>query len=172
MVNISKIHLHPNWRDQSKEDKGEVPSSLQVKYWKMYISQSESSKSKISKFAIWLALTLAGSKIRLRFLRYRQIYVFEVMWPFKRVKWRNNRKFVILYAVTLKGSKLLCVALSLTVSEITAILNIPFITSQSAIFNGRVNPITPEEASLKSIIIRYIWKSKFLLLTDDMENVY
>ena len=32
-------------------------------------------------------------------------------------------------------------------------------TSQSAIFDRRVNQIAPVEASLKSILIRYIWKS-------------
>ena len=46
-------------------------------------------------------------------------------------------------------------------------------TSQSVIFNRRVNLIAPVEASLKSILIIYLKKLKFLLLTAEMvENIY
>ena len=46
-------------------------------------------------------------------------------------------------------------------------------TSQSAIFDGIVNLIAPVEASLKSIVIRYIWiRLKFLLLTGEIVEYY
>ena len=47
-------------------------------------------------------------------------------------------------------------------------------TSQSAIFDCRVNPIAPVEASLKCISIKYNLETwKFLLLTGEIvENVY
>ena len=45
-------------------EKVEIPTPYtQVKWWKMYISQSENSKSKSSKFQFLHAVTLVESKI-------------------------------------------------------------------------------------------------------------
>ena len=46
-------------------------------------------------------------------------------------------------------------------------------TSQSAIFDRRVNPIAPEEASLKNNLNKiYLKNLKFLLLTGELWKMY
>ena len=125
-----------NWKFQSLKSilityiwKSWNSYSLQVKYCNMYISQSENSKTKISKSVILHAVTLWGSKIcsvslyLLQFLRFH-FQGHMSYWGSCDIKWKISKFVIFACSNPARVGNSLCFALSLTVSEISANLKI------------------------------------------------
>ena len=74
----------------------------------MFISQSETSKSKISKFVILHAVTLQGSEI---FELFKNLKKIEIFWNF----WNVQKCFAVIIDKPCDHQIFVCFALSLTV---------------------------------------------------------